>query len=118
MIHETYTGSYADQKADLVQEYMMWNHSLSEIFSSLIQNKLVIDQFQEYDYSPYNCFKETLEVAPNRFRIKHLDNKIPMVFSLVATKALSWGFTIAYSLFSFVFLFGRALRRMIILHGS
>ncbi|MFO0355433.1 MAG: class I SAM-dependent methyltransferase [Sphingobacteriaceae bacterium] len=89
VIHETYTGSYADQKADLVQEYMMWNHSLSEIFSSLIQNKLVIDQFQEYDYSPYNCFKETLEVAPNRFRIKHLDNKIPMVFSLVATKALS-----------------------------
>jgi hypothetical protein len=89
VIHETYTGSYADQKADLVQEYMMWNHSLSEIFSSLIQNKLVIDQFQEYDYSPYNCFKETIQVAPNKFRVKHLDNKIPMVFSLVATKALS-----------------------------
>lgn len=86
VIHETYTGTYADQSADLVQEYMMWNHSLSEIISGLLQNGLNIDNFQEYDYSPYNCFKETIEVGPKQFRIKHLENKIPLVFSLVATK--------------------------------
>ncbi|MFN7100942.1 MAG: SAM-dependent methyltransferase, partial [Flavobacterium sp.] len=34
----------------------------------------------------YNCFKETEEFEPNKFRIKHLENKIPMVFSIVATK--------------------------------
>lgn len=86
VIHETYTGTYADQNANLVQEYMMWNHSLSEVFGSLLSNKLNITSFEEFDYSPYNCFKETIEVAPKKYRIKHLDNKIPMVFSLTATK--------------------------------
>lgn len=86
VIHETYTGTYADQKADLVQEYMMWNHSLSEVIGSLISCGLNITGFDEYDYSPYNCFKETLEVSPKKYRIKHLDNKIPMVYSLTATK--------------------------------
>lgn len=85
-IVETEIGTYADLSADLNQEYVCWNHSLSEIFSSLIQNKLMINSFQEYDYSPYDCFLHTIEFEPKKFRIKHLDNKIPMVFSLVAEK--------------------------------
>lgn len=85
-IVETEIGTYADRSADLNQEYVCWNHSLSEIFSSLIQNKLMINSFQEYDYSPYDCFLHTIEFEPKKFRIKHLDNKIPMVFSLVAEK--------------------------------
>ena len=33
---------------------------------------------EEFDYSPYNCFNETVEYEPQKFRIKHLDNKIPI----------------------------------------
>ncbi len=40
----------------------------------------------EYNYSPYDCFNKTIEISPNKFRIKHLKNKIPMVYSIVATK--------------------------------
>lgn len=30
-IIETFEGTYADQSADLVQEYLMWNHSLADV---------------------------------------------------------------------------------------
>lgn len=84
-IVETETGTYADREADLTQSYVMWNHGIGEVLNSLIKNKLTIDSFDEFDYSPYNCFQNTLEFEPQKFRIKHLDDKIPMVYAVVAT---------------------------------
>ena len=86
VIIESETGSYADKTADLSQEYVMWNHSMSDVVNSLIKNGLEINSLDEFDYSPYNCFNKTEEFKPNKFRIKHLNNKIPMVFAIVATK--------------------------------
>jgi 2-polyprenyl-3-methyl-5-hydroxy-6-metoxy-1,4-benzoquinol methylase len=85
-IVETETGTYADKNAAISQEYIMWNHSLSEVMSSLLDNQLEIVSFQEYDYSPYNCFKNTVEFEPKKYRIAHLGDKIPMVYSIVARK--------------------------------
>ncbi|MFA7273063.1 MAG: class I SAM-dependent methyltransferase [Crocinitomicaceae bacterium] len=85
-IVESETGTYADKNAAISQEYIMWNHSLSEVMSSLLDNQLEIVSFQEYDYSPYNCFKNTVEFEPKKYRIAHLDDKIPMVYSIVARK--------------------------------
>jgi SAM-dependent methyltransferase len=34
-----------------------WNHGLSEVFNGLLGNGLPISHFEEYDYSPYNCFR-------------------------------------------------------------
>lgn len=85
-ILETERGTYADRSADLIQDYVMWNHGLSEVMNSLIQNGLEIKSFDEFDYSPYNCFNGTTEFQPKKFRIKHLDDKIPMVYAILATK--------------------------------
>lgn len=85
-IIETEKGTYADKTADIVIESVSWNHSLSEVITSLIQNGLEISSLEEYDYSPYNCFNKTIEFEPGKFRIEHLDNKIPMVYSIVASK--------------------------------
>lgn len=85
-IIEPYSGTYADLKAPISGETTTWNHSISEVINNLIQYDLEIDVFNEYDYSPYNCFKNTIETEKGKFRIKHLDNKIPMVFALKATK--------------------------------
>lgn len=85
-IAETETGTYADRNADLKLQYVCWNHGLSEVISSLIQHGLSLNQFQEFDYSPYNCFNKTIEFEPGKFRIAHLGNKIPMVYALEATK--------------------------------
>lgn len=87
-IIETIKGTYADQNAPLQADCITWNHSLSEIMNPLINNNLSIINFSEYDYSPYDCFKEGVmeSFAEGKFRVKHLGNKIPMVFSIVATK--------------------------------
>ncbi len=85
-IIETESGTYADKKADITQSYVMWNHGLSEVINSLIGNGLEINSLDEFDYSPYNCFNKTIEFEPKKFRIEHLNNKIPMVYSVTATK--------------------------------
>lgn len=85
-IFETESGTYADRNADLKQEFVCWNHPTSEVLNSLIKNGLTINAFDEYDYSPWNCFNKTIEVAPDKFQIEHLGNKLPMVFSVTATK--------------------------------
>ena len=85
-IVETESGTYADKTAEITQEYVMWNHGLGEVMNSLIKNGLEINAFEEYDYSPYDCFKRTIEIGPRKYRIEHLENKIPMVYSIVCKK--------------------------------
>jgi 2-polyprenyl-3-methyl-5-hydroxy-6-metoxy-1,4-benzoquinol methylase len=85
-ILETESGTYADRNADIQQSYVMWNHGISEVLNSLINNGLEIKSLDEFDYSPYNCFNNTVEFEPKKYRIKHLDNKIPMLYSITAMK--------------------------------
>lgn len=88
-ITETYEGTYADFSAELVQEYVMWNHSLSEVMQNLIDKELVIEQFHEFDWSPYPCFKHIEEFEKGKWRIKRFGNKMPMVYSIAAQKKSS-----------------------------
>ncbi len=85
-IFETENGTYADKDADITQSFVLWNHGISEVLNSLIKNNMQIKSFDEFDYSPYNCFNKTLEFEKGKYRIKHLDNKIPMVYSIKAIK--------------------------------
>jgi len=85
-IIENESGTYTDKNAEINQDYVSWNHSLSEVITSLVNNELELKVFKEYDYSPYNCFSNTIEIEPNKFRIKHLQNHIPMVYSLKFSK--------------------------------
>lgn len=85
-IVETESGTYADREAKISQECVMWNHGIGEVLNSLIRNGLEINSFEEYDYSPYNCFMGTVEFEPKKYRIEHLENKIPMVYAIVGTK--------------------------------
>jgi SAM-dependent methyltransferase len=85
-ILESEVGTYADKSASITQEYVMWNHGLSEVLNNLIINGFEICSFNEYDYSPYNCFNKTTEFEFGKYRIEHLGDKIPMVYSLLAKK--------------------------------
>ena len=88
-IMETETGTYAKRDANLTLKYIMWNHSIGEVITSLTQNGIEVASLKEYDYSPYNCFKFTIESEPGKFRIKHLGNKLPMVYSIEGRKKKS-----------------------------
>lgn len=85
-IIETETGTYADKNANITQDYVMWNHGLGEVLNSLIKNGLEINSMDEFDYSPYDCFDKTIQMGPKKYRIEHLDNKIPMVYAIKAIK--------------------------------
>ncbi len=85
-IIEEENGTYADREADLNLNYVTWNHPMSDVVNSLIQNGLQIDALNEFDYSPYDCFNKTEQIDVKKYRIKHLDNKIPMVYAIAATK--------------------------------
>ena len=85
-IIETETGTYTDRDAPIELESVCWNHPTSEVLNSLLKNGLTIEAFDEFDYSPYNCFNKTIACGKNQYRIEHLGNKIPMVFSVEAVK--------------------------------
>lgn len=85
-IIEMQKGTYADKNADINQKYIMWNHGISEVVNNLIKNNLEIRSLDEFDYSPYNCFNKTIEYEPKKYRIDHLDDKIPMIYSIVGLK--------------------------------
>ena len=86
-IVETTKGTYTEGEVE-EREEITWNHPLDEVLNSLIRNGLRLDSLDEYDYSPYNCFNGTEEFEPGKFRIKSLGNRIPMVYSIKATKPL------------------------------
>ncbi|MFD1314165.1 class I SAM-dependent methyltransferase [Namhaeicola litoreus] len=77
--------SYTD--GDPIQlNSVTWNHPLSEVFTSLLEENLIIDDFQEYDYSPYDCFSKTVKIDKNMFQIQGMEGKLPMVYSLKVSK--------------------------------
>ena len=79
-------GTYTDRDADITGKEYGWNHSISEILNALITNGLQIGHFNEFMYSPYACFRNTVEFEKGKWHIKGLEGKIPMVYSLKAVK--------------------------------
>lgn len=87
-IEEENSGTYADRSADLHDKEYGWNHSVSEILNALIGAGLRIEFFNEHASSPYNSFRKMTEVEPGSFQITGLENKLPLLFSIKASKAL------------------------------
>jgi hypothetical protein len=81
-IIETIQGTYAEKDAEIEATEIGWNHPLSDVLSALLKTGLRITGFHEYDYSPYACFNEITEAEPGRYRIKHLGEKLPMVYAV------------------------------------
>jgi len=82
-------NTYADKEVDFIHKEFSWNHSLSEVFKALMKQGLDIDLFNEYDYSPYNCFPNMIEKSTRKFYIRGFEHKLPMVYSIRAKKHLN-----------------------------
>lgn len=85
-IAEEESGTYADKEAEIKQAFVCWNHSLGEVVNSLINNGLAIDDLQEYNYSPYPFVSDTVKIEDKKYHIKKFGDKLPLVFSIMATK--------------------------------
>lgn len=85
-IIETEAGTYADNKADINAEMVTWNHGLAEVMTALMQEQMRIVRFEEFNYSPYNCFSNMQETSPGKFTLKNFGDKVPMVYAIEAMK--------------------------------
>lgn len=79
-------GTYTDRNSGIKEKSVVWNHGLSSVLNSIIKTGLKITDFKEYNYSPYDCFKNGVKIDDRKFKIKGLEDKIPMIFSLKAEK--------------------------------
>ena len=78
--------TYTDGGAHKQQKEYGWNHALSEVISSLTAKGLQLHFLHEFPYSPYNCFSHMVQGEDGYWRIEHMQNKIPLLYSLKATK--------------------------------
>jgi 2-polyprenyl-3-methyl-5-hydroxy-6-metoxy-1,4-benzoquinol methylase len=85
IVTENY-GTYTDRDADIKGKEYSWNHSISEVLNALIKQGLQIEHFNEFTYSPYPCFSNIVQGEDGNWRIKGMEGKIPMVYSVKAIK--------------------------------
>jgi ubiquinone/menaquinone biosynthesis C-methylase UbiE len=85
IVTENY-GTYTDRKADIKGKEYSWNHSISEVLNALIKQGLQIQRFNEFMYSPYANFSNTVQGKDGNWYIKGMEGKIPMVYSVRAVK--------------------------------
>jgi len=85
-ITEEISGTYSDRSAPIKSIEHGWNHPFSEIFNALLKQNLQIEQFNEFPYSPYNCFNNLEKGEDDMWRIKGMEEKMPMMYSIKATK--------------------------------
>jgi SAM-dependent methyltransferase len=85
-IVESYTGTYAQKDSEIEFSTISWNHGLGEVMTSLLNQGLTIKHFQEFDYSPYDCFGGMQKDGPDEYRITKFGNKMPLMYTLKAVK--------------------------------
>ena len=86
VITEKISGTYTDRSAPIKSIEHGWNHPFSEIINALLKHKLQITLFNEFSYSPYNCFNNLEQGTDGMWRIKGMDEKMPMMYSIKAIK--------------------------------
>ncbi|WP_105188962.1 MULTISPECIES: class I SAM-dependent methyltransferase [unclassified Pseudoalteromonas] len=79
-------GTYTENCDGTTSTTVCWSHSLSEVLSALVDAGLCIEAFNEYPYSPYNCF-EGLEPVPGLgYQKLHNGQQVPLVYGVKARK--------------------------------
>ena len=79
-------GTYVDREANIKMKEYFWQHSMSEILNALMGQGMEIQHFNEYDYSPYNCFPNLHRLEDQRYQYKHNGVAPPHVFTILARK--------------------------------
>jgi 2-polyprenyl-3-methyl-5-hydroxy-6-metoxy-1,4-benzoquinol methylase len=86
VIAEELEGTYSDRAAAIKTMNYGWNHPFSEIITALLKHNLQVLSFNEFPYSPYNCFSNLGQGNDGMWRIKGMDEKMPMMYSIKAVK--------------------------------
>jgi hypothetical protein len=80
-------GTYADKDAMTGKiPSFEWNHPISRIINVLIDAGLTIDFFHEFPVTTYKALPFMIEKEPGRWVLPDNEDKIPLMFSIKATK--------------------------------
>jgi SAM-dependent methyltransferase len=79
-------GTYTENCDGTKSTIVTWPHSLSEVVNALIGSGLIIECFNEFPYSPYNCFEGLEYVAENGYQLLHKGQQVPLVYAIKARK--------------------------------
>jgi SAM-dependent methyltransferase len=79
-------GSYARPGEESTGVSYVWPHGLGETVGALLAAGLRIEHLHEFPYSPYDCFPFTEELRPGHAVIPGMEGKVPLTWSLRATK--------------------------------
>jgi ubiquinone/menaquinone biosynthesis C-methylase UbiE len=85
-IIEEIPGSYADNNSQVGGSDITFNHSLGEVLQALLKVGLTITHFDEYNYSPYNCFPNMKQLGSHKYVFNDVNISVPMAYSIVANK--------------------------------
>lgn len=88
-IKDESAGTYAEKEATLEHKTTYgWNHTLSEVFGSLLAAGLSIDFFHEHQFCAWECLQDMEEDENGFMRFKDPQKRelLPLMFSLKATK--------------------------------
>ncbi len=88
-IKDESVGTYAEKEAKLEHTTTYgWNHTLSEVFGSLLSAGLTIDFFHEHAFCAWDALPEMEQGEDGFHRFKDAKKRelIPLMFSLKATK--------------------------------
>ncbi len=83
---ENSKGTYANLDAPIQNKSIRWNHSLADIFTALLKNKLRIDVFKEFDSMPFDDLNLTKSSYDGQYRLKKFEGKLPLTYAVKATK--------------------------------
>ncbi|WP_299810909.1 bifunctional 2-polyprenyl-6-hydroxyphenol methylase/3-demethylubiquinol 3-O-methyltransferase UbiG [uncultured Shewanella sp.] len=89
--------TYTENASDDTNTFMSWSHSLSDVINALIKAGLEINSFDEFPFSPYDCFEglseETLAVElpqgvelRKRYFVEQQGQRLPLTYAISATK--------------------------------
>ncbi len=79
-------GTYTDRNAGINEKSYFWIHPLDETIMALKKEGMSLEEFKEFDFSPYNCFPKMTEREPGRFEWGGKGLRIPHVYSLKMSK--------------------------------
>lgn len=81
-------GTYTENCDGTQSKTVTWSHSISDIINALIQAGLTIESFNEYPFSPYDCFEGLEYVSDKGYQLLHRGHQVPLIFSIKARKHL------------------------------
>ncbi|MBU3003115.1 class I SAM-dependent methyltransferase [Paraglaciecola arctica] len=79
-------GTYTENCDGTKSTVVTWAHSLSEVINALISVGLIIEFFNEYAFSPYDCFEGLEHVTGKGYQMLHKGQQVPLIYAIKARK--------------------------------